>query len=157
MKNFKYTLFITSIAVFIVFIFGVELHYMGLEDVPFSTKLLLFILLNLNLVALFTLMFFVGKSLFRIYMERKQKTPGYKFKTRFVIIIVIMTLIPSVFLFIVSSGVVTNYLDRWFDPQIKYPLNLSIDIAKSAYDMQRQQVLEYAKTIASGNAPVERY
>jgi two-component system nitrogen regulation sensor histidine kinase NtrY len=156
-KNFKYPLFIASIAVFIIFIFGVELHYMGLEDVPFSTKLLLFILLNLNLVALFTLMFFVGKSLFRIYIERKEKTPGYKFKTRFVAILVIMTLIPSAFLFIVSSGIVTNYLDRWFDPQIKQPLNLTIDIAKSAYDMQRNQALEHAKTIASGNSPVERY
>ncbi len=157
MKNFKFIFFIAAIVVFIVFVFAIELHYMGLKDVPFSTKLLLFILLNLNLVALFTLIFFVGKSLFKIYLERKQKVAGYKFKTRFVVILVVMTLIPSVFLFVVSSGVVTNYLDRWFDPQIKQPLNLSIEIARSAYDMQRQQTLEYAKTITSGNALPERY
>ena len=157
MKNFKFTAFIASLAVFIIFVFGVELHYMGLEDVPFSTKLLLFVLLNLNLVALFTLVFFVGKSLFKIYLERKEKVAGYKFKTRFVVILVVMTLIPSAFLFVVSSGVVTNYLDRWFDPQIKQPLNLSVEIAKSAYDMQRQQTLEYAKTIASGGTLPERY
>lgn len=157
MKNFKSTLLIAAIAIFIIFIFGIELHYMRLENVSFSTKLLLFILLNLNLVALFTLMFFVGKSLFKIYLERKEKVAGYKFKTRFVVILVVMTLIPSAFLFVVSSGVVTNYLDRWFDPQIKQPLNLSIEIAKSAYDMQRQQTLEYAKTITSGNAVPERY
>jgi two-component system nitrogen regulation sensor histidine kinase NtrY len=157
MKNIKFTLFIASIAVFIIFVFGVELHYMGLEDVPFFTKLVLFVLLNLNLVALFTLMFFVGKNLFKIYIERKEKVAGYKFKTRFVVILVVMTLIPSAFLFIVSSGVVTNYLDRWFDPQIKQPLNLSIDIAKSAYDMQRQQTLDYARTITSGNTLPDRY
>ena len=157
MKNFKFSVFTGLLAVFIIFVFGVELHYMGLEDLPFSTKLLLFVLLNLNLVALFTLMFFVGKSLFKIYLERKEKVAGYKFKTRFVVILVVMTLIPSAFLFVVSSGVVTNYLDRWFDPQIKQPLNLSIEIAKSAYDMQRQQTLEYAKTITSGNALPERY
>ena len=157
MKNFKFPLVITSIAVLIIFVFSVELHYMRLENVPFSTKLVLFVLLNLNLVALFTLMFFVGKSLFKIYLERKEKVAGYKFKTRFVVILVVMTLIPSAFLFVVSSGVVTNYLDRWFDPQIKEPLNLSVEIAKSAYDMQRQQTLEYAKTIASGSTLPERY
>jgi len=156
-KNFKSPLLIASIALLILFVFGIELHYMGLEDVPFSTKMVLFVLLNLNLVALFTLMFFVGKSLFRIYLERKQKVAGYKFKTRFVVILVVMTLIPSAFLFVVSSGVVTNYLDRWFDPQIKQPLNLSIEIAKSAYDIQRQQTLEYAKTLGSGSTPSERY
>jgi len=150
-KNFKFTLFIGSIAVFIILVFGVELHYMRLENVSFSTKLVLFILLNLTLVALFTLIFFVGKSLFKIYIERKEKVAGYKFKTRFVAILVVMTFIPSAFLFAVSSGVVTNYLDRWFDPQIKQPLNLSVELAKSAYDMQRQQTLEYAKTIAAGS------
>ena len=157
MKNFKFAAFIASMAVFIIFVFGVELHYMGLEDVPFFTRLLLFVLLNLNLVALFTLVFFVGKSLFKIYIERKEKVAGYKFKTRFVVILVVMTLIPSAFLFVVSSGVVTNYLDRWFDPQIKQPLNLSIEIARSAYDLQRQQALEYAKTVTSGGTIPERY
>lgn len=157
MKSVKSKIFVAVTAVLIVFIFGVELHYMGLEDVPFSTKLLLFVLLNLNLVALFTLIFFVGKNLFKIYLERKKKVAGSKFKTRLVVVLVVMTLIPSAFLFVVSSGVVTNYFDRWFDPQIKQPLNLSVELAKSAYDMQRQQTLEYARTIGSGNALPEYY
>lgn len=157
MKNVKFTFLILSAVVCIIFLFGIELHYMGLQDVPFSTKLLLFVLLNLNLVALFTLVFFVVKSLFKIYLERKEEVAGYKFKTKFVVILVVMTLIPSAFLFVVSSGVVTNYIDRWFDPQIKQPLNLSIEIAKSAYDIQRQEALEYARSIASGNAVPERY
>ncbi|MFZ2197798.1 MAG: ATP-binding protein [Thermodesulfovibrionales bacterium] len=157
MKSLKSKFFIAATAVLIVFIFGIELHYMGLEDVPFTTKLLLFVLLNLNLVALFTLMFFVGKSLFKIYLERKEKVAGSRFKTRLVVILVVMTLIPSAFLFVVSSGIVTKYFDRWFDPQIKQPLNLSVELAKSAYDMQRQQTLEYARTIGSGNALPEHY
>jgi len=156
-KNFKFAFLILSAVVCIIFVFGIELHYMGLQDVPFSTKLLLFVLLNLNLVALFTLAFFVGKSLFKIYLERKKEVAGYKFKTKFVVILVVMTLIPSAFLFVVSSGVVTNYIDRWFDPQIKQPLNLSIEIAKSAYDIQRQEALEYARSITSGNAVPARY
>lgn len=157
MKNFKVTLVLGSAIIFIILVFTVELHYMRLENVPFSTKLVLFVLLNLTLIALFTLVFFVGKSLLKIYLERKAKVAGYKFKTRFVAILVVMTFIPSAFLFAVSSGVVTNYFDRWFDPQIKLPLNLSVEIAKSAYDMQRQQTLAYAKTMAGGSAIPQHY
>jgi two-component system, NtrC family, nitrogen regulation sensor histidine kinase NtrY len=157
MKNLRVTFFIITGILLVFLVFGIELHYMGLEDVPFLTKVLLFVLLNLNLLALVTLMFFVGKSLLRIYMERKNKILGYKFKTKFVVVLVGLTLIPSAFLFVVSSGVVTNYLDRWFDPQIKQPLNKSIEIAKAAYDIQRQQTLLYARAVSSGKTAPENY
>jgi two-component system nitrogen regulation sensor histidine kinase NtrY len=151
MKNIKFTLFIVSIVLVIVIVFGIEFHYLGLEGVSFFTKVLLFVLLNLNIVALLTLMFFVGKSLVRLYFERKHRVLGYRFKTKFVVVLVVMTLIPSAFLFIVSSGIITNYLDRWFDPQVKQPLNQSIEIAKAAYEMQRQQTLAFAQSAASGS------
>jgi two-component system nitrogen regulation sensor histidine kinase NtrY len=152
MKNLKFTLYIAASTLFVVSLFGVELHYMGLENVSFFTRVFLFALINLNIVALLTLMFFVGKNLIRIYFERKRRVLGYKFKTKFVVVLVGMTLIPSVFLFIVSSGIVTNYLDRWFDPQIRQPLNLAVEVARSAYEMQRQQTLAYARAFASGEA-----
>lgn len=157
MKKRRFTIFLATVVVFIISIFGMEFHYMGLENVPFSTRLMLLVLLNLNLVALLTLMFFVGKSLVKIYLERKHRVLGYKFKTKFVVVIVVLTFIPSAFLFIISSGVVTNYLDRWFDPQIKQPLNISIEIAKSAYEMQRQQSLLFAEAIASGKQAPDNY
>ncbi len=122
MKNLRFALLIAVATILILSAVGVELHYMRLEKVPFFTKLIIFILLNLSLVALLVLMFFVGKSLLNVYFERKHRVLGYKFKTKFVGVLVVLTMIPSAFLFIVSSGIVTNYLDRWFDPQIKQPL-----------------------------------
>lgn len=157
MRNLRFTLFLVALAFFVVFVFGIELHYLRMESVPFLTKLLLLVLFNLNLVALLTLMFFVGKGLFRIYLERKQEVPGSKFKTRFVAVIVVLTLIPSAILFIVSSGVVTNYLDRLFDPQIKQPIDLSIEVAKSAYEAQRRLVLRHAEALGSGSAAPEQF
>jgi two-component system nitrogen regulation sensor histidine kinase NtrY len=157
MKKIRLMAFLAAIVLFILSAFGIELHYMRLGNVSFFTKLILFILLNLSLAALFTLMFFVGKSLWNVYFERKHRVLGYKFKTKFVVVLGVLTMIPSIFLFIVSSGVVTNYLDRWFDPQIKQPLLLSIDIARAAYDMQRQQTLAYAKAVASGGGVPENY
>ncbi|MDA8431586.1 MAG: ATP-binding protein [Nitrospiraceae bacterium] len=157
MKKVRLTVFLASVVLFILTAFGIEIHYMRLGNVSFITKLILFILLNLSLAALLILMFFVGKSLWNVYFERKHKILGYKFKTKFVVVLGVLTMIPSVFLFVVSSGVISNYLDRWFDPQVKRPLTLSIEIARAAYDMQRQQTLGYAKAIAAGKGVPENY
>jgi two-component system nitrogen regulation sensor histidine kinase NtrY len=155
MKNIRFTIFLVAIAFLVISVFAAEIHYMGHGNIPFPTKLLLLVLLNLSIAALLTLMFFVGKSLVRLYFERKQRVLGYKFKTKFVVVLVVMTLIPSAFLFVVSSGVITNYLDRWFDPQIRQPLDQSIEIAKAAYELQRRQTLASARAVAAGSGPPE--
>lgn len=157
MKNLRFTSLILSLVLFIFVVFGLEIHYMRVQNATFFVKSIIFILLNLNLLALLILMFFVGKNLLKIYLERKHKVLGYKFKTKFVVVLVVLTMIPAVFLFIVSSGVVTNYLDRLFDPQIRQPLTLSVELAKSAYEMQREQTLSYARAIASGKTAPENY
>jgi len=156
-KNLRFLASLLIGVVLIVVAFAIELHYMRLENVSFLTKMIIFILLNLNLIALFTLIFFVSKSLLKVYFERKNKVLGYKFKTKFVIVLVVLTMIPSALLFIVASSVITRYLDRWFDPQVRQPLTLSVEIAKAAYEMQRQQALAYAQSIASGDGRQSSY
>ncbi len=157
MKRLRFIIISLIAVVLIVVAFAVEIHYMRLENVSFFTKLIIFILLNLNLIALLTLIFFVSKSLLKVYLERKNKVLGYKFKTKFVIVLVVLTMIPSFLLFIVSSSVITRYLDRWFDPQVRQPLTLSVEIAKAAYEMERQQALSYARSLSSGGSGGDSY
>ena len=157
MKSRRFTALILTGIMVVLFAFGVELHYAGAGKVPFLAKLVLLLLLDITVLALLVLIFFVVKSLVKVYLDRKRRVPGYRFKTKIVVIIVVLTMIPSSFLFVVSSGVVTNYLDKWFEPQIKQPLSLSIEIAKSAYDMQRRQVLAYAEAMAAGRSSYRNY
>jgi len=157
MKNLRFSIFLGIISLLVIVSFGIELHYMRLKDIPFLTRLILLLLLNLTVIAVFTLMFFVIKSLVRLYFERRNRVLGYKFKTKLVVILGVLTLIPATFLFIVSSGVVTNVIDRWFTPQLKQPLSNSIEIAKAVYDSERLKVLDYAKTLSAGRTSVGDY
>jgi two-component system nitrogen regulation sensor histidine kinase NtrY len=149
MKNLGFVFFLGILFLVVIISFGVEFHYMRLESIPFLTKLILLLPLNLTIIALLTLIFFVGKSLVKLYFERKQKIRGYKFKTKLVVILVVLTLIPACFLFILTSGLITNYIDKWFAPQISKPLESSIEIAKSFYDFERQKALDYAKSLSA--------
>lgn len=157
MKNLRFNIIIASVFLLTVVAFGVELYYMRVKDVSFLTKLTILILLNLTIIALFTLIFFVGKSLTRLYLERKNRILGYKFKTKLVVILVVLTLIPASILFVVSSGLITNYIDRWFAPQFREPLDSSVEIAKAFYELEKQRALDFAKRVPKGEAPVGNY
>ncbi|MEW6571291.1 MAG: ATP-binding protein [Nitrospirota bacterium] len=150
MKKLGTGIFFVALFIFLSVSFFAELHFLRLESVPFFTKFILLLPLNLTILALFILIFFVGKSLAKIYLERKHRVLGYKFKTKLVVILVILTSIPAAFLFIFSSGLITNYIDRWFAPQIRQPLDSSIQIAKAFYDIERQKTLDSAHAFSSG-------
>jgi len=157
MRNLRFGISLVTVFLLVIISFGVELHYMRLQEVPFLTKLILLSLLNLTIIALLVLMFFVAKSLVKLYFERRNKVLGYKFKTKLVVILVVLTLIPATFLFIVSSGLITNYIDRWFTPQLKQPLDRSIEIAKTFYEIERQKALDYAKSLSTGKTTAGNY
>ncbi|MBN2654913.1 MAG: HAMP domain-containing protein [Nitrospirae bacterium] len=150
MRLLKTFLITAGIIALFAILTAIELHFIKMPALDITTRILLAGLLSINILALLTLMFFVGKNLFRLYTERKHKVLGYKFRTKLMAIFVVLTLIPSILLFFVSSGLVTNYIDRIFSPQIKEPVTQSIELAKSFYDFERQRALNAARAYAEG-------
>jgi len=157
MKKKRFDIALIIAALLIVVSLGLELHYMRYGDVSFQTRLMLLLLINLTFIALLTLMFFVVRALLKLYFERRNKVLGYRFKTKLVVILVVLTLIPSVSLFVLSGGLIANYIDRWFAPQIREPLNSSIEIAKTVYAIERQKTLDHAKAALAGRMIPEDY
>ncbi|MGB9715922.1 MAG: sensor histidine kinase [Thermodesulfovibrionales bacterium] len=157
MKNLRFNIIIVSVFILTIIAFVTELHYLRLGNVSFFTKLIILILLNLTIIALFTLIFFVGKSLTKLYLERKNRILGYRFKTKLVVILVVLTLIPASILFAVSSGLITNYIDRWFAPQLRQPLDSSIEIAKAFYELEKKKTFNIAMRVSRGEKPPDNY
>jgi two-component system nitrogen regulation sensor histidine kinase NtrY len=152
----KLSMILGGLLLFVVLVSTVELHLMRQASLSITTRVILLILLNVNIIALLTLMFFVAKALTKLYLERKRRILGSRFKTKIVVVFVILTSIPSVLLFLGASGLVTNYIDRWFTPQFRQPIDSTLDIAKSLYDIERARTLEAARSIvAKGTMPME--
>ncbi len=157
MKHLRFHAIIAFLLIIIIGAFWVELYYMKLERASFLTKLTILILLNLTIIALLVLIFFVAKSLVRLYLERRNKILGYRFKTKLVVILVVLTLIPATILFIVASGLLTNYIDRLFAPYLRRPLDSSVEIAKAFYELEKQRALDLAKGLPVGETPAGTY
>ncbi|MEW6001946.1 MAG: ATP-binding protein [Nitrospirota bacterium] len=157
MKKIRFNIILVTMFLLVISAIVMELHYMRLETVSFMSKLTILILLNLTIIALLTLMFFVSKSLLKLYFERKHKILGYRFRTKLVVVFVFLTLIPATFLFIVSSGLVTKYIDRWSAPQFRQSIESSIEIAKTVYEIERLKMLDYAKALSEGKTSDNNY
>lgn len=152
----KISALLLGLLLFIVLISSLMLHFMRLDTLSLTAGAVLLVLFNLNIIALLTLIFFVTKSLARLYLERKEKVLGSRFKTKIVVVFVIITSIPTALMFLAASGLVANYIDRWFTPQFRQPIDSTLNIAKSIYDIRREKTLEAARAIIlKGSAPME--
>lgn len=157
LRIFKESLLFSLFLALIILVSMVEIHFIKRDTISITVRIIMLILFNINIIALLTLMFFVAKTLTKLYLERKQKVLGSKFKTKIVVVFVILTSIPSTLLFLGASGLVTNYIDRWFTPQFRQPIDSTLNIAKTIYEIAREKTLNAAKTLASKKALSPEY
>lgn len=154
MKIFKPLIIVFGLLFIVAAITAAELYFIKLPSVDITTRILLIALLTVNILALLTLMFFVGKNIFRLYMERHNKVLGYKFRTKLMTIFVILTLIPSAFLFVAASGLATNYINQILSPQMREPFNKSVELARAFYDLERENVLKTARQVSNNKQSI---
>jgi two-component system nitrogen regulation sensor histidine kinase NtrY len=113
-----------------------------------TARFILTSILTINIIALLTLIFFVAKNLFKLYVQRRDKVPGYRFRSRLVAVFMILILIPSISLFIISTVLSTNYINRLFSMPVKESLTNSVELAREFYDLQKDRVLNTARQIS---------
>jgi two-component system nitrogen regulation sensor histidine kinase NtrY len=76
--------------------------------------LLLYTLSTFIFLVLILFGFVLLRSLFKLWVEHKREKPGAKFKTRLVLSMIGLTLVPATFLFLFSFGLVNRSMVKWF-------------------------------------------
>ncbi|MCX7793015.1 MAG: ATP-binding protein [Thermodesulfovibrionales bacterium] len=137
MRYYKITLIFLLLLLFVAANILLFIRFIKLGNEPLYAILFL-AGINLNLLALLILFFYVGKNILRLYIERKRNLPGHRFQIQLVSIFVILTLIPGIFLFIIGSGLVTGYIERWLTPQSLSSLEESLNMARIYYEEKKE-------------------
>ena len=81
--------------------------YFG-SDFPLSNQILMFLLININLLLLLLLIFLVFRNLVKLLYDRRRKVMGARLRTRLVIAFVTLTLVPTMVLFLFSIKFITS-------------------------------------------------
>ncbi len=113
--------------------------------VPLSQGLLIFILINVNIVLLFVLLVLVLRNLYKIFFEDKQVTRT-QLRTKLVIAFVSLSLVPTCLLFYSALQFTSTGHDYWFDQNVEQSLVDSLALAQYASDAE----VSYAQSAGDG-------
>ncbi len=102
-------------------------------DVPVSNTILMFILININLLLLILLIFLVFRNLVKLVYDRKSKVMGAKLRTRLVVAFIALTLLPTIVLFFFSINFITTSIEFWFNIPIEQSLENSLTVGRQLY------------------------
>jgi two-component system nitrogen regulation sensor histidine kinase NtrY len=105
-------------------------------DIPVSNTILMFILININLLLLILLIFLVFRNLVKLLYDRQRKVMGAKLRTRLVVAFIVLTIVPTVVLFFFSINFITTSLEFWFNVPVEQALQNSLRVGSSLYNRE---------------------
>lgn len=145
----EWVIIILSLCLIFAFTFS-EIHLSKLSsDAPFSSNILIFGIINIVILLIILLVYLVARNITKLFLERKQNIPGAKLRTKLVIAFVGLSLVPTMLLFFVSAGFITNSIQNWFNTQVESSLSESLEVAQTYYKNSAENALYYAKQISS--------
>ena len=114
---------------------------------PVSSDILIFGVINLNVILVLLMLFLVLRNLAELFFESRQNVLGSKLKSKLVISFISLSLIPTILLFFVSLQFVSTSMDYWFNSNIETSLQNSLDLAKSYLQETKDEVNALGETV----------
>ena len=103
------------------------------SEFPISNTILMFILINVNLLLVILLIFLVVRNLVKLLYDRKRKVMGAKLRTRLVVAFIALTLVPASVLFIFAVNFITKSIGSWFNIPVEQALEHSLSVGQRLY------------------------
>jgi two-component system nitrogen regulation sensor histidine kinase NtrY len=97
---------------------------------PTTSYAFVLLLLNLDLIGFVVLTLLLSRNLIKAYFERRHRLVGSGFRTKLIAAFIGFSLIPTVLLALVASGLVNKAVDVWFSEQIEKVMKDSYEVAR---------------------------
>lgn len=116
--------------------------------IPLSNNILVLAVININILLIILFLFLLFRNIFKLILERRRDIPGAKLRSKLVMAFVALSLIPTMLLFVVSAGFITNTIENWFNEEIEASLQESLAVADTYYKNSAANALFYAENLA---------
>ena len=102
-------------------------------DIAVSNTVLMFILININLLLLILMIYLVFRNLVKLIYDRRRNVLGAKIRTKLVIAFVSLTLLPTIVLFFFALNFITTSIEFWFNVPVEQALDNSLWVGGRLY------------------------
>ncbi|HZW37183.1 MAG: ATP-binding protein [Deltaproteobacteria bacterium] len=111
-------------------IFEANLAALG-GAVAFTSNIIIFALININVVLIVLLIFLVTRNLFKLILDRKRNVLGAKIRSRLVLIFIGFSLAPTILLFVAAANITTTSIKSWIGGRVGVALTGALDLARA--------------------------
>src|SRR3990167_2880584 len=141
---------IASVAIAIIILTYIESHIGGAgSSLPTTTNVIVFGLINVNIILLILLVFLILRNFVKLIFERRSKIIGSRLRTRLIVTFVGLSIIPTFLLFFVVIGFINKSIEGWFGIKVEDSLRESLELGQNYYKGTSDTMLVYAKQIGA--------
>ena len=130
-REFFLILIILFVVALLTFVESRIIHFGA--DIAVSNTVLMFILININLLLLILMIYLVFRNLVKLIYDRRRNVLGAKIRTKLVIAFVSLTLLPTIVLFFFALNFITTSIEFWFDVPVEQALENSLWVGGRLY------------------------
>ena len=138
--------FLCLLISFLIYL-SLRIFHLG-QELPFSSSIIAFALININVILLLLLLFLTVRNLVKLLFERKKGIMGARLRTKLVLAFVTLSLLPTTILFFVSVQFISSSIDYWFNLQIERSLNSSLEVGQDYYNGITDEILSFGNVLS---------
>ncbi|HTO88161.1 MAG TPA: ATP-binding protein [Thermoanaerobaculia bacterium] len=109
-----------------------------MEPATITRGLLLFVLSYVNVTLIAAVLFVLGRTLLKLWLDRRRPALGSRFQTKLLVTYVGLTAIPVALVFFSATGLLQSSIDRWFST----PVREVVRQARAVQDRAERRILE---------------
>ncbi len=118
-----------------------EARYAALGgSVAFTSNIIIFALININVVLIVLLIFLVTRNLFKLVLDRKRNILGAKIRSRLVLIFIGFSLAPTILLFVAAANITTTSIKSWIGGRVGVALTGALGMAHGKLEAEARSL-----------------
>ena len=144
----RWAIGIVAVLVAVLTFFEAHLAAVG-GTVTLSSNIVIFALINLNVIFVVLLIFLVTRNVFKILLDRRRNILGAKLRSRLVLIFICFSLIPTFLLFIAATNITTTSIKSWIGGRVGQALTGAVEIARERLEEDARTLFPAADRVAA--------
>ncbi|MBI3754180.1 MAG: PAS domain S-box protein [Deltaproteobacteria bacterium] len=116
-------------------------------NLPAATNVIVFGLININIILLILLVFLILRNFVKLIFERRSRIIGSRLRTRLIAAFVGLSIIPTFLLFFVVIGFINKSIEGWFGIRVEDSLRESLELGQNYYKDTSDKMVSYAHQI----------
>ncbi len=149
-KRGRERLLIIATGLLLLVFFLIEFRLVStIKPLPKYTNVLVFVVININLLLILVLSFLVIRNLVKLIFEERIHLLGARLKTKLTIGFIIISLLPTLLLFFISFQFLRTSLAYWFDTRIEFSLEQALSVGRSYYQSQIKQLKDVENVLVN--------